>query len=421
MPFTSAPSSTGGRLPASVYAIAAGRAVSFLGDEIAVLAIAFRAKAELGHFGVAAVLMAGFLPLLVLSPFSGLLVDRVRTRPILVGVSLLQAALCVGLAWSGAALLVPLVALLACGTSLSQPAWSALVPSLVTDAQLPKAQGLLQSGQALAAVGGPFLGGLLVGLYGFHVPLVIDAASFVVLCSVPLALRLDRVPSGLGQSFSWPDAFAGVRLIARQPLLRAIVTLAACFVITLGVVNVAEIFFVTTALHAGPLGYGLLGLSMGSGMLLTSALAGRLAARFRPEAIFTVGCVSLCGTILAFGCATMYWEAAVAVFLAGAANALINVVVMVLLTRNAADEVRGRVFAAVNGVVSAAQIGAIGAGGLLLLAVAPRTIIVGGAVASVVALCLTVGPVLRASAASPLAEDGGDGVRAVSEPDLATA
>ena len=30
------------------------RAISFLGDEVAVLAIAFRAKAELGHFGVAA-------------------------------------------------------------------------------------------------------------------------------------------------------------------------------------------------------------------------------------------------------------------------------------------------------------------------------------------------------------------------------
>jgi MFS family permease len=405
------PFGTGSRLPRSVLSIGAGRAISFLGDEVALLAIAFRAKDELGHFGVAAILIAGFVPLLVLSPVTGLVVDRFRARPILVAVSLAQGAICLGLAWSGPVLLVPLVALLACGTALSSPAWSALVPRLVSDDQLPSAMGLLQSAQAAAGVGGPFLGGLLVGVYGFHVPLVIDAASFLVLAFVPVVLRVDRVPTGAGGGFSVREAFAGITLVARQPVLRSLVTLVVCFVVCLGVVNVAEIYFVTLSLHTGPFGYGLLGLSLGVGMLLTNAAAGALSRRgFRPEPTFVVGCVGLCVAIGGFALTDALWQAACVLFLAGVCNALVNVNAMVLITRGAADEVRGRVFAAVSGVVSAGQIGALATGGLLLLVIAPRTLILGGAAASAVALCLTVGPVLRASVASPLAEDGDGGL-----------
>jgi len=76
----------------------------------------------------------------------------------------------------------------------------------------------------------------------------------------------------------------------------------------------------------------------------------------------------------------------------------VNVNAMVLLTTNSTDEVRGRVFAAINGTVSAAQIVALSVGGLLLFAFAPRSIIVAGGVASAIALALTIRPVLRAGA-----------------------
>jgi hypothetical protein len=55
-------------LPRSISAIAIGRAISFLGDEVALLAMAFRAKAQLGHLGVAAVLIAGTIPFFAAGP-----------------------------------------------------------------------------------------------------------------------------------------------------------------------------------------------------------------------------------------------------------------------------------------------------------------------------------------------------------------
>ncbi|HEV3328704.1 MAG TPA: MFS transporter [Acidimicrobiales bacterium] len=402
---------TSGRLPRAVHAIAAGRGISFLGDEVALLAMAFRAKAELGHFGVAAILIAGALPLLVLAPFSGLLVDRVRARPLLVAVTLAQAALCASLAFAPAALLVPLIALLACGTSVSVPAWQALVPTLVTDEQLPGAMGLLQSVQAFAGIAGPFVGGFLVAWYGFHVPLVIDAVSFLVLALIPVVLRVDRVPDRAATpGSSRSEALAGIRLILGNPMLRSIMALVTCFVLAIGAINVVEIYFITTALHAGARGYGLLGASMGIGMLVTAACSGRLAKRFtRPERLFVAGCVGLCVGLLCFGLTSQLWEAVVLLLFVGASNALVNVNAMVLFTRSSTDAIRGRVFSAIQGTVSAAQIAALAIGGLLLFEFAPRPIILVGASASAVALAFTIGPVLRAGRT---AEVTGDGVTA---------
>jgi MFS family permease len=396
MSFTSAAST---KMPRTLYAIAVGRAVSFLGDEVALLAMAFRAKAELGHFGVAAILIAGMVPLLAFAPISGLLVDRVRTLPLLVAVSTLQAVVCVALAYSSAALLIPLVFLLACGTAVASPAWQALVPSIVTDEQLPSAMGLLQSSTATAGVAGPFLGGLLVGTFAFHVPLLADAVSFAILALIPVVFGIDRRPVARASRGVRTEAFAGFSLIARSEVLRSLVVLVTFFILTLGMINVVEIWFVTGALHAGPLGYGLLGACLAGGMLVAGVASGSVAKRFsRPDVVFVAGCAGLCVGILAFGLTHALWEAAVAIAFTGVCNGALNVNAMVLLTRNSGEAIRGRVFAAVQGTVGAAQIAAMACGGLLLSSFPSdaRTIILAGAAASVVALCATVRPVLRA-------------------------
>src|SRR6516162_3925901 len=243
--------------PASVRAIAAGRALSFLGDEVALIAMLFRGRAELGHAGVALVLAAGMVPLLALAPVAGLLVAT----------CLVQGATCVGLAWSTTATLLPLVAILACGTAIASPAWQALVTVLVDDEQLPAAVGLLQSANAAAGVLGPFVGGLLLGTFGFHIPLILDAVTFGALACIPVVLRVDRVPERTGRGTTRSEALVGFARIARDPVLRALVVLATCLICTLGVVNVVELLFITGPLHAGPLGYGLLGSCMAVGML----------------------------------------------------------------------------------------------------------------------------------------------------------
>ena len=400
--------------PASVRAIAAGRALSFLGDEVALIAMLFRGRAELGHAGVALVLAAGMVPLLALAPVAGLLVDRVRARPLLVATCLVQGATCVGLAWSTTATLLPLVAILACGTAIASPAWQALVTVLVDDEQLPAAVGLLQSANAAAGVLGPFVGGLLLGTFGFHIPLILDAVTFGALACIPVVLRVDRVPERTGRGTTRSEALVGFARIARDPVLRALVVLATCLICTLGVVNVVELLFITGPLHAGPLGYGLLGSCMAVGMLAVGMSAGTISRRVpSPPKLFAAGCVGLCVTVGLLGLTFSLWQAASILLVTGAANGLVNISFGVLLTRRSPNEVRGRVFAAVQAAVGAAQISSMVIGGALLLAFAPRSIILGGAGASVIAVAAAIAPVLRA--------DREDGSSATASPEVVAA
>ena len=391
-------------MPRSVKVIAGARAVSLIGDEIALIALIFRAKNEIGHWGVAAMMIAGSAPLILIAPVAGLIVDRLRTRRVLIVASALQALVCVAMAYSTTTLFIPLIALLACFTAVVGPAWQALVPTLVTDEQLPKATGLLQSSFAAAGIAGPFLGGMLFWYAGFRNALLVDGATFVLLLLVPAILRADRIPDpNRSRSTSSDNLMSGVRYIASNPLIRSIVILITLVVLTFGVVNVVEIYFTTIVLHAGPRAYGLLGLCVGAGMLVAASMTGLIAKHFeRAEAVFLVACASLIACLLVFGLIDSLWQASITLFLLGFTNSVVSTQVSLLLVRATinAEHLRGRIFAAVTGSVSSAQILSYGLGGLLLTVWTPRTIMVVGATASALVLALTYRPVLRANTAT---------------------
>jgi MFS family permease len=359
------------------------------------LAIAFRASSRLGHFGFAAVLIGGSLPLVALAGPAGLLVDRLRTKPLLVVVSLLQAAICTALAFAPSAALIPLVALLACGTAVISPAWQALVTTIVAKEKLPAALGVMQSSSAAASLAGPAIGGLLVAYLSFTTPLLIDAASFVALAVVAALLSVDRVP-GADKGVSWAAVNAGFRIIWHNSMLRALLTSVMAFILTLGVVNVSEIFFVRTVLHAGPAAYGLLGVGTGVGTLITSAFSQKISQRFVvPQRTFIFSCALLCVTLFGFALTRTMFIAAPLSFVIGVGSALLNINAILLLSTHCDADTRGRVFAATQGMISAGTIVAVAVGGCLLTVFSPSTVIIGGSIASLVALALTAGPVLQ--------------------------
>ena len=379
----------------TVWIIAGGRGISFLGDEFAMLALAFRAKDQLGHFGVAAVLLAGTVPMILGAPWAGLLVDRVRTRPILLSALGLQVAICMALAIVNGWVDLVLIAALSAGAVVAGPAWSALVPSIVTDDELPGAMGRIQSFQTLAGILGPILGGLAVAGLGLTWPFLFDALSFAVLALVVIALRLDRRPEGAGTPRARGEAFAGVLLIWRHPLIRAVVVLFGAFIVAVSAINVVEIFFVTEVLHASAAGYGLLGACFGAGALVTSVTAELQTKRLaRLEVLLIVGCVAIALGLLGIGLAPTLLVASVGAVLAGAGNGMVNVHGVVLLLRKADPLVQGRVLAAVQGVLGVASIAGLGLGGVLGSAMKPRTVIIGAAIAGLATLLLTMWPML---------------------------
>lgn len=385
-----------------LYLLAALRGVSFLGDFTALTALYLRVAPHHHPWQIAALAIAGSLPLVLLAPVGGTIVDRVPAKALLAWLGLAQAGVCVALGLlHGVAATIGLMLALSCLTAFAGPGYLALVPVAAGEAHVAKGQGLIQAAQGLASVGGPILGGILVGATGQTWPLLVDAASFAVAAVATTLLRRDRRPgpaATIGEAESRGQWMAGVRLVMRDPILRPVEIVVAVFMLGLGMVNVAEVFFITQTLHGSALDYGLVGTAFGAGLVVGSIAAQRLRQGESDLVRVIVVIVTLLGLFIgAIGLVEhvgyVYPFLAVLGVLVGA----VNVAAITLFTVRSPEHLRGRVFAAVGGIITSAEIGSTALGGLVLTAIAPRTVFqLGGALA--VASTLALGPpALRAA------------------------
>jgi MFS family permease len=378
--------------------VAAGRGVSMLGDEVAVIALALWASHQgRGTLAVAALFMAATLPQLLAAPWAGLLVDRLPARLLIATVSLLQGAVCLALVPAIAADslvgAIVLVLLLNLGQTVASPAWQALVPSIVGPEQVTRALSLVQGTTAGAMLLGPAVGGLLVGSVGTVSALVVDAGSFLVLAVVAVALRHDRRPERSGVRTTG-EVSAGIRLIAGDPLLRSVLVLLTALVLAAGAVNVSEIFLITRTLGAGPEAYGAIGALFAAGLMLGSVLARKDREVVAAGRLLVSVTLSMALAMVVLGLAPTLALAALASTAVGVGNGMLNVTAQSIFVRRSPQALLGRVFAALQGVVGAAMLVAAGLGGALLGVIDVRVLIVGSGALAVVALLAVCRPLL---------------------------
>ncbi|MHB1089315.1 MAG: MFS transporter, partial [Acidimicrobiales bacterium] len=236
-----------------VRLLALFRGASYLGDTIALIALFLR-LAPLGHaWAVAALAIAGSLPLVALAPLAGHIIDHHPAKRLLVVTGLFEALVCVGIGlWHGVVVTLVLMFALSSLVAFSMPGYAALVPTLAGEENIERSQGLVQSAQGIAGVAGPALGGLLVGWSGQSWPLYIDAASFAIAALATTLLHHDRRPSPRSgiEALESRRLLAGAGFVWHDKVLRPIVVAVMVFMLSLGMVNVAEVFFATSTLHA---------------------------------------------------------------------------------------------------------------------------------------------------------------------------
>ncbi|MEU9505891.1 MFS transporter [Micromonospora sp. NPDC048170] len=377
-----------------VWLTAAARGTSICGDFLAATALALALQgAGASGLAVSGLLLAATLPLVVLAPITGRLADRVDSRTLLVAVGIGQATVCALLAFADhPALVIGLVALLACGLAVTQPCLAALLPTMVRPADLPRASAISQTASSLGALGGPVLAGLLVGQFGTRVPLLIDAASYLALVAVGLLLRTRR--GGRRAAAATPAAGADrgpAWRLRRDPLLLAVVLTTAAVITAVGGINVIEVFFIRETLGGSPTTYGLVGAAWMAGMLPGSWLCARLARRLTDDGALVYGVLATLGGIcLMVMVAAAVPTAALLVplwLVAGAANGGENVFANVLTARRVPEAARGRAYATYGAAVQGGSMGGYLIGGALLALLSPRSLI---AAAGVVGLLVVV-------------------------------
>lgn len=295
---------------------------------------------------VSALLIAEFLPAILIGLLLGPLVDRWSRRRLLIASDLVRLAVFCVLPFAGSAAAVVALAFVAgVATGFFRPAVYAGMPNLVNDDDLPTANALLQAVDNVAWMIGPVVGGLLLTVQGPELAYWLNAVSFLV-----SALLLVRIPAGrlqAGQIESrghWQDLGDGFRLVRRS---RALVTVLVVWNIVLfgsAAVNVAEVVLAKVSLDAGDVGFGLLVGASGLGLTLGSLAAGPILDRLGVRHTYA-GLIAVMA--LGFGIAAVAPNLAVAVggvVLGTFGNGAAVVCNALFVQRGAPDKLRGRAF-----------------------------------------------------------------------------
>lgn len=366
------------------------QAVSAFGDDLAVIVLMLRVYSHgLGPWSVTGLLLCSALPVALLAPLAGRLVDAVPFRALAVTSACWQALFCVALAFATPLWSIYLLVLaLQTGQVVAGPTWGALLPALAEPDELGRAVSVSQATTRLAAVAAPAAAGIAVGRIGSGPPLLVDAATFAVLGIAGLAIRTRRhlEPGTLDESS--PNAQPGFTLRADTLLWPLVVGICA-LVLVGGITNVVEVFLVRGSLHAGPITFGLL-----AGLFAAALVAGALAVgRNAPDPARAVRAVVaalvIALALVAGGLAPAIWAFAIAWAVLGVANGSLNADVSTLLLNRAPAAFRGRVLARVNSMVRSAEIAALAIGGVAGSLLGPRTTFAaGGALMALVAIAL---------------------------------
>jgi MFS family permease len=291
----------------------------------------------------------------LITPLSGALADRYDRKRLMVLSDLAVAVAYVALVLlNSPPALVVLGAVASIAASPFIPASRAAIPNLVPPEDLTWANSMVQRAMAISFTGGPVVGGLL--LDGVGVRGVFALAAAMSVCSALLVAGMtgnfaDRVPAEGEEHHYIGDALEGFRYVARHRLLRALVIAEVVAFGGVGFAVVADAPL-ATQFGAGEIGYGFLLATWGVGSLIGATLAPRLTGYGDDLQRVIVGMVMIgvsigsCWVLPTFGLIL-----AVSV-IGGAGSGVSEVFRQTLLQTHTPDVVRGRVFAAAEGVAS---------------------------------------------------------------------
>ncbi len=335
------------------------QAVSLFGDRLnnfSLVALINR-FAENPGMTLSKVYLAMYLPIFILAPLIGVLLDKLDKRWVLVITDALRGAL---------VMLIPplfvradsflpvygVVFLLAVGNLFFLPAKSGLVPELVPEERLVKINSTLWVAGIVGVVGGFLGGGFIFDYLSWPACFYLDGATYIVSSALLVSIALyrgeaDSTPPPAGtRSLSLVAAIReGIRAARVDRDIRGPLVLQTLIFFAAGGFSVLAIVLVRDASPPGSsLGLSAAGLSVGLGMGAGSIVANHLPAdpliRRRFESgllfLFAPGTAAVAAGGLGLICS--------GAFACGLAASPLMIVTESELQRHITSEMRGRIF-----------------------------------------------------------------------------
>lgn len=318
---------------------------------VALLLVAYERVAS--PWAISAVLVADLVAPMFLGPLFGAAADRWSRRTCMVLADIVRAGAFTAIAFVDSFGATVGFALLAgAGTALFTPASLAALPSLVAPRRLPAATSLYGAISDFGLAAGPAVAALLLLAGGPEVILLVNGVTFGISAGALSAIRFGHASARTSQHRSTPyaigalvrEAQEGLRAVRHMSGLRGVLAGSALALFFGGLVNVAELPFLTDELQASEVVFsvavGLAGLGIVAGSLTGSSGGG--LARLKQRYLFGL-CIMGLGFALT-GFAPSYPVVFATFMLAGLGNGMMLVHERLIIQAMVSDSLAGRVF-----------------------------------------------------------------------------
>ena len=295
----------------------------------------------------------GQIPIFLFSLFGGVFADRKSRRNLLLSSQVIQmtcAFLLAGLVKTGVVHVWHIWCLsftVGLAQSFGGPAYSALIPTLVSKDDIPNAIALNSIQFNLARVLGPMLGGIALTKVGAFWCFALNGVSFVAVIISLLVIRVNFVPEQKDTSVI-ESMHEGLRFVRQGEGMRSLVALA--FLMTL--LSYPLITFLPVmardVLRGGPgtftLFLSLSGAGSIAGALLIAGIENRAGQAKRALfVLLLLGCV-----MAGFGLSRNLVVSTILIFVAGASLMIVFASNLSLVQLRVSDAMRGRVMSVYN-------------------------------------------------------------------------
>lgn len=256
------------------------------------------------------VLLCSSLPIVILGPFAGPFVDHLPKKPVLFVTDFIRAVFAFSLSLSVLMHLIWILyvasALLGASGVLFGPARSAVIPHVVTDDELPVANGLDSQGSGLIQIAGAALGGIISVTVGPIVCFGINAASYLWSALHILMCHWDEAEKSHKTSMQYFQSLnEGFQEALHNRVVRSIIIIGISWGLAGGGYYILIPVLGQQVYHMGGLGIGILYVVDGIGVLGGASVVNRYVGKNRKRAMIWYGVAYITQAIF-FGVMTQF-------------------------------------------------------------------------------------------------------------------
>ncbi|ARU61588.1 hypothetical protein CBW65_11635 [Tumebacillus avium] len=252
-----------------------GRSVSKLGDTFHFLALALMIYAKThSALSVGQVMVASYLPAILLGPFLGVWIDRLDKRRLAIACELTRACVVLSIPFLPNVYWIYLMTFVAAVVGFtSSNSQHALIAQLFPKQQLLGYNAKIQTSMQVMAIAGPILAGMVIGFWSYTAAFVVDALTFLFSATTLSLLTVaakEAAKQGAGAKKKqfWAEFRAGARYMMQLPrVLNATAVMFTAMIVS-GMFNVLLVVFSKDIIKVTDTQFGWLEAGIGLGLAL---------------------------------------------------------------------------------------------------------------------------------------------------------